>query len=262
MALDRALEPDLHADPVAMSTRRPDLPTLEVRLDYRFADRKHLTEALTHVSRTGGGPTYQRFEFLGDRVLGLAVADILLTAFPAASEGDLSRRLAELVRRETCAEVGEAWGLGPLLLLGPGGGNAAMRRNPSILADACEAVFGAVFVDGGFEAARDLVRRSFEPRLAGLVEVPANPKTVLQEWAAALGKPPPIYVIVGRSGPDHAPRFAIAARVEGLDEAIGSGRSRRAAEQAAAQAVLVREGVRTPAPSPGTGASIPDDAHV
>lgn len=229
-----------------MARRGADLETLEARLAYPFRDRALLLEALTHVSRTGNGPTYQRLEFLGDRVLGLAIADMLLRAFPAASEGDLSRRLAELVRRETCAAVAIEWDLGPHLQVGGGGG--AMRRNMSILSDACEAVIGAVFLDGGFEASRDLVARAFEPRLAGLADLPANPKTLLQEWAAAQGRPPPIYAIVDRSGPDHAPRFRIAARVVGLPEAEGSGRSRRAAEQAAAEAILVREGVR-PAPA-------------
>lgn len=247
MAVDGPLEPPPEPDPVGeMARRGADPDALETRLAYRFRDRALLGEALTHVSRSGDGPTYQRLEFLGDRVLGLAVADMLLRAFPAASEGDLSRRLAELVRRETCAAVALEWDLGPYLQVGGGGG--AMRRNLSILSDACEAVIGAAFLDGGFAAAQDLVHRAFEPRLAGLADVPANPKTLLQEWAAARGCPPPVYAIVDRSGPDHAPRFRIAARVAGLAEAEGSGRSRRAAEQAAAEAILVREGVR-PAPA-------------
>jgi ribonuclease-3 len=118
-----------------------------------------------------------------------------------------------------------------------------MRRNPSILADACEAVIGAVFLDGGWEAARDVVLRGFGPRLADQSELPSNPKTQLQEWAASLGLPPPTYSIVHRTGPDHAPNFEVAARVEGLPDATGQGSSRRAAEQAAAAAVLRREGL-------------------
>lgn len=219
-----------------------DPAALESRLGYAFRERKLLLEALTHVSRVGGGPTYQRLEFLGDRVLGLAIADLLMRSFPEASEGDLSRRLAELVRRETCAAVAVEWELGPHLRLG-GGGTGAMRRNLSILGDACEAVIGAVFVDGGFDAAATLVGRAFAPRLAALADIPANPKTQLQEWAAARGLPPPTYAIVGREGPDHAPTFRIAARLPGFDDAVGGGASRRAAEQDAAQAMLVREGV-------------------
>jgi ribonuclease-3 len=219
-----------------------DTAALEARLGHAFKDRKLLAEALTHVSRSGGGPTYQRLEFLGDRVLGLAVSNLLMKSFPDASEGDLSRRLAELVRRETCASVAAEWDLGPHLRLG-GGGKGAMRTNVSILGDACESVIGAVFVDGGFEAATALVERAFTPRLEKLAEVPANPKTQLQEWAAARGVAPPTYVIVEREGPDHAPVFRIAARLAGFEDAVGSGTSRRAAEQEAAFAMLVREGV-------------------
>ena len=219
-----------------------DPAALESRLGYAFRERKLLLEALTHVSRVGGGPTYQRLEFLGDRVLGLAIADLLMRSFPEASEGDLSRRLAELVRRETCAAVAVEWELGPHLRLG-GGGTGAMRRNLSILGDACESVIGAVFMDAGFEAAQALVERAFEPRLAALVKVPANPKTQLQEWAATRGLAPPVYAILEREGPDHAPIFRIVARLAGFAEAIGTGSSRRAAEQEAALALLVREGV-------------------
>ncbi len=243
MALDGALDTHLQPDPVASMPRRiADPAALEVKLGYRFSDRSLLVEALTHVSGAGAGPTYQRLEFLGDRVLGLAIADMLMQAFPGASEGDLSRRLAELVRRETCATVGINWDLGPHLRLG-GGAGGAMRRNLSILSDACEAVIGAVFVDGGYPAAREVVARGFEGKLSELADLPSNPKTLLQEWAAAQGRPPPVYVILGRSGPDHAPHFHVAARVEGLAEATGAGGSRRAAEQVAAEAVLVREGV-------------------
>ena len=225
-----------------MGRRDADPAALEERIGYRFKDRALLAEALTHVSSVSGGPTYQRLEFLGDRVLGLSVADMLMRTFPDASEGDLSRRLAELVRRETCAEVGLAWGLGAQLRLG-GGAGGALRRNQSILADACEAVIGAAFLDGGWAAARDLVERGFAGRHAASSELPSNPKTLLQEWAAAQGRPPPVYAIVERSGPDHAPRFDVAARVQDLAEAVGTGGSRRAAEQAAAQALLVREGL-------------------
>ena len=219
-----------------------DLAALEARLGYAFQDRKLLAEALTHVSRGGGGPTYQRLEFLGDRVLGLAVSDLLMRSFPHANEGDLSRRLAELVRRETCAAVATDWDLGRHLKLG-GGSISAMRKNLSILGDACESVIGAVYLDGGLEAAQALVERGFASRLAALENVPANPKTQLQEWAASRGLSPPLYDIVEREGPDHKPHFRVAARLSGFEEAHGSGNSRRAAEQDAALALLLREGV-------------------
>lgn len=242
MALDGAVEPHLHGDPLTHMAKAGDQAALEARLGHAFRNKKLLAEALTHVSRIGGGPTYQRLEFLGDRVLGLAIADLLMRAFPDASEGDLSRRLAELVRRETCAAVATDWDLGPLLRLG-GGGTHAMRRNISILGDACESVIGAVFMDGGFEEAFALVERAFAARIAALAELPANPKTELQEWAAARGLSPPTYDIVDRDGPDHAPTFRIAAKLQGFADAIGTGSSRRAAEQEAARAMLVREGV-------------------
>lgn len=237
-----------------MARRGAEPAALEVRLGHVFANRALLFEALTHVSKPGGGPTYQRLEFLGDRVLGLAAADMLMETFPAASEGDLSRRMSELVRRETCAEVALAWDLGPHLKVAGSGG---MRRNTSILADACEAVIGAVFLDAGFAAARGLVVRGFGDRLGALVELPSNAKTQLQEWAAARGRPSPTYAVLDRSGPDHAPRFKVAARVSDLAEAVGSGGSRRAAEQAAAEALLVREGV-WPAPAENAASEVAD----
>ena len=232
-----------------MAARRgQDVATLETTLGHPFADGALLRTALTHVSAVAGDParSNQRLEFLGDRVLGLAVADMVMEAYPAGSEGDLSRRLAALVRRETCAEVALAWEIGPHLKLG--GGAGAMRKNPSVLGDACEAVIGAVYLDGGYEAARELVRRSFGGRLAELATPPSNPKAELQEWAAAKGRPPPTYAIVARSGPDHAPHFVVAVQVEAMEEARGKGPSRRVAEQDAALALLVREGVaRQPA---------------
>ena len=243
MALDRALEPDLQPHPLGMPRRKPDTASLEERLGYRFTDPELLACALTHVSALSGTQSYQRLEFLGDRVLGLAVADLLFAAFPTGSEGDLSRRLSELVRKETCADVAEAWDVGPHLRLGKGGGQAVLRQNRSILADACEAIIGAVFLDGGFTPARGLVERAFAGRAHGLADPPSNPKAVLQEWALGRGLPVPAYEVLHRSGPDHAPSFRIAVAVQGLDPAIGSGESKRGAEQNAAESLLVREGI-------------------
>jgi ribonuclease-3 len=223
---------------------RRDFSEVEERIGYRFQDPSLLREALTHVSAGMVGSHYQRLEFLGDRVLGLAIADMLCTAFPEASEGDLSRRLSELVRKETCAEVADAWELGPYLSLG-GGGQAGMRRNRSVLADACEAVIGAVFREGGFEAARHVVERGFAGRLAALTDPPNNPKAALQEWALGRGLPTPAYDVAERTGPDHAPQFRITVSVHGLDPAIGLGRSKRNAEQEAARHLLLREGIWT-----------------
>ena len=202
--------------------------------------------ALTHAgaakARTG---SYQRLEFLGDRVLGVAVAAMLFAAFPAADEGELSRRLADLVRRESCAIVAEGWGVAAHIRLGPGErASAALRA--AILGDICESVIGAVFLDGGFEAARALVERSFAAQMRTPRRPLQDPKTTLQEWAQARGLPAPLYAERDRSGPDHAPEFVVAVAVSGYADAEAKGPSKRIAEQSAASAFMAREGVNKP----------------
>ncbi len=224
-----------------MARRRMDVEALEERLGHAFKDRELLARALTHVSAAGG--SYQRLEFLGDRVLGLAVAELLYAAYPEASEGELSQRFSELVRRETCAEVAAEWDAGAFIRLGPGEAQTGGRRKMPILADVCESILGAVFLDGGYEAARSLVERSFAGRMRAPVKPVRDPKTVLQEWAQGRGLPVPVYALAERTGPDHSPVFVIAARVQGLEDGLGSGRSKRVAEQEAARTLLVREGV-------------------
>jgi ribonuclease-3 len=235
-----------------VSRRKPDPALLAERLGHRFADPGLLLQALTHVSAAsvskGPAATYQRLEFLGDRVLGLAASEMLFRAFPDASEGDLSRRLSELVRKETCAAVADDWDVGPHIRLGPGA-QAAGRRNPSILGDVCEALIGAVFLDGGYPAALALVERSIGEHMQAHAEPPHSPKQVLQEWALARALPIQTYAVVERFGPDHAPRFRVAATLPGLEPAIGIGSSKRAAEQDAAQNLLAREGLWAPAAS-------------
>jgi ribonuclease-3 len=226
-----------------VSRAKPDLGELEARIGYAFKDRALLARALTHVSAASGPANYQRLEFLGDRVLGLTVAEMLYVAFPDASEGELSRRLAELVRRESCADVALDWDVGPFLVLGGGEVKGAGRRNAAILADVCEAVFGAAMLDGGYEAASTVIGKAFAGRLAAPRRPLRDAKTALQEWAQGRGRPTPTYELVGRSGPDHSPKFRIAANVEGLEPGVGVGSSKRIAEQDAARAVLLREGV-------------------
>jgi ribonuclease III len=231
-----------------MARRKLDLAALEARIGHAFSNRDLLTNALTHMSGAGGAfaKSYQRLEFLGDRVLGLAIADMLYRAFPKGSEGDLSRRLSELVRRETCASVAESWDLGPYLKIG--GKEAAIRQNRSVLADVCEAVIAAVFLDGGYPAARLVVERAFGERLQTLSKPPSNPKALLQEWALARGLPVPLYEVVEQVGPHHAPEFRVSVRVEGLGRIDGAGASKRAAEQDAALNLLARAGlVKRPA---------------
>ena len=226
------------------------LDHVEAQVGYGFKDRRLLTQALTHISalqnERSRTRSYQRLEFLGDRVLGLAVSAMLVAAYPEAEEGELSRRLAALVRRETCAEVAAVWQLGPAILLGDSEAAAGGREKPAILSDVCEAVIGAVFLDGGHDAATEAVRRAWTTRLHQPTRPLRDPKTALQEWAQSLGRPAPLYAQTERTGPDHAPRFTLTVTVEGYPDAIGTGSSKRAAEQAAAETFLDREGLALP----------------
>lgn len=225
-----------------MARRKPDRGELETHLGYSFRTPDLLERALTHVSASSGSErvSNQRLEFLGDRVLGMAVAEMLYAAFPDATEGELSHRLSDLVRRETCSAMAAAWDVGPQLV---SGGKSGARRSGTVLADAAEAIIGAVFLDGGYEAARSLVERSLAGQLASPDRPPRDAKTALNEWSLGSGRGEPSYLVVERSGPDHAPRFVVAARIAGLADATGRGGSKRAAEQSAAQALLMREGV-------------------
>ena len=225
---------------------KPGLDILEARIGHVFSDKTLLARALTHVSKAGGSGrigSYQRLEFLGDRVLGLAIADLLYAAFPGADEGDLSRRLAGLVRRETCAAVAQAWDVGPHLALGPGEVQGGGRRNQTILADACEAILGAVFLDAGYATAKATVDAAFAPARDTAAPRGRDAKSALQEWAMARALAIPLYEVAERSGPDHAPRFRIAVRVDGIEPGYGDGPSKRLAEQEAARSVLEREGI-------------------
>jgi len=223
--------------------RKPDIAGLEERIGYQFQDRGLLMRALAHVSAASGAKSYQRLEFLGDRVLGLVVAEMLFAAFPKATEGELSRRLADLVRRESCADVALAWNVGPYLRLGGGEMQSGGRRNRTILADVCESIIGAVFLDGGYEAARTLVAHAFDERLHAPAQPAHDAKTALQEWAQGRGLPTPSYKEVERKGPHHNPEFRVAVQLPDRDPAEGLGKSKRAAEQAAAAEMLRREGV-------------------
>jgi ribonuclease III len=222
---------------------KASLADLEAKLAYRFSDPALAERALTHLSAArsdsaGRLDSYQRLEFLGDRVLGLVVAEMLYEALPEASEGELSVRLAALVRRDACAEIAAFWDLGPHLRLGSGEAQAGGRNKATILADVCESLIGAVFLDGGFAAARDLVKRAWSERM--LAAPARDAKTVLQEWAQARALGAPAYDEVERSGPDHAPKFTVQVRLDGYPPELGSATSKRAAEQAAAQAFMSR----------------------
>jgi ribonuclease-3 len=228
--------------------RKRGASEFEDRIGYRFRDDGMLEVALTHISALKGSRnragSYQRLEFLGDHVLGLVISDMLFRSFPKADEGELSRRLADLVRKETCAEIARSVDLGAAIRLGASEANAGARTRLAILADVCEAVIGAVYLDGGYKAAEDLVTRLWQVRMSATARPLLDPKTVLQEWAQARGLPTPAYREVARSGPDHNPEFRVAVQLPARAPAEGLGRSKRAAEQAAAAAMLAREGVK------------------
>jgi ribonuclease-3 len=226
---------------------RVTLTELEARIGHRFIDKDLIGRALTHVSAVvsdgARGDTYQRLEFLGDRVLGLAIADMLYAEFPNAEEGELSRRLADLVRKESCGEVAAEWGVGAHLRLGDGEVQTGGRTKGAILADVCESIVGAVFLDAGYPAALRVVTDAWRMRMLAPRRPLLDAKTALQEWAQGRGLATPLYHEVTRSGPAHAPEFTINVGVEGFAAAEGSGPSKRAGEQAAAASFMIREGI-------------------
>jgi ribonuclease-3 len=220
---------------------------LEARLGYRFADPDLLHRALTHSSAVPPSRriehSYQRLEFLGDRVLGLVVADMLYRRLPRANEGDLSRALNALVRKETCAAIARELDLGAELNLGDAEARTGGAQKEAILGDAAEAVIGAVYCDGGLGKAFDLVERLFGDYIVHAGTERADAKTTLQEWAQGRGLDPPHYEQVERTGPDHAPEFTIAIRLDGYNHIEATGPSKKLAEHKAAEKFLIREKV-------------------
>ncbi|MDP7428076.1 MAG: ribonuclease III [Alphaproteobacteria bacterium] len=213
---------------------------LNQALGHEFAAPELLDEALTHPSiRSGqGSRDYDRLEFLGDRVLGLVVAERLLARFGEADAGHLARRFNDLVRRETLAEVAHEVRLGDHLKLARSEVESGGRDKPAILANACEAVIAALYLDGGLTAAADFIGRYWEPRMAALTKAPKDAKTSLQEWGHARGLEPPSYSVVEQTGPAHLPQFTIEVSLAEFAPARGCGSSKRNAEQAAAAALL------------------------
>ncbi len=208
-------------------------------ISYRFNDPQLLCAALTH--RSAGVGNNERLEFLGDSVLNLIIARRLYDLHPEAQEGDLSRMRARLVRGTTLSDVAASIGLGEEIRLGEGELKSGGFRRASILADTFEALLGAIFIDGGFDACRAVVLRLFDPLIAALPapEELKDAKTRLQEWLQARGRPLPEYTLVRESGADHAKQFYVSCRVtDDGTQAEMTGRSRRKAEQAAAGKVL------------------------
>ncbi|MBB4286703.1 ribonuclease-3 [Roseospira goensis] len=217
-----------------------DTAALEALLGHRFGNRRLLAQALTHGSVGGGPRSYERLEFLGDRVLSLVIAHLLFDRFPAEAEGSLARRHTALVRGETLARVGRDLGLPGLMRLSRGEEDLGGRDNPALLADVCEAVLGALYLDAGFEATERFVRTRWTPLMGEDPAPPKDAKTTLQEWAQGRGLPLPVYETVATTGPAHAPTFTVAARVEGHPPAQADGPSKRQAEQRAAALLMDR----------------------
>ncbi len=216
-----------------------DLTAFQGRLGHHFAKPELLVRAVTHSSMVSvHRDDNQRLEFLGDRVLGLVIAEALLSADVNAPEGTLAPRYNALVRREACADVARQIDLGDVLKLGRSEMKSGGRRKEALLADAMEAVIAAVYQDAGFEVARDTVLRLWGARVTNVAEDARDAKTALQEWAQARGEPPPAYVEKARSGPDHQPIFTIEVRLAGGESETAQAGSKRHAEQAAAQALL------------------------
>lgn len=230
------------ASPDRSGASPADLQPLAETLGHDFADPRLLSRALTHGSaprrRRGAGDDYQRLEFVGDRVLGLIIAERLYRDFPEEREGALAKRFAMLVRRESLAEVAGRIGLGPYITISKSEEEVGGRQNPAILADCCEALIGALFLDGGLDPARRFVEAQWRALIEADLRPPEEAKTALQEWAQARGLALPVYREVKRCGPDHDPIFTFEVSVEDRPAARGSGRSKRLAEQEAAARLL------------------------
>jgi ribonuclease III len=215
----------------------------ETFLGHDFKRPDLLREALTHRSAIQGRSrrrgSNERLEFIGDRVLGLVMAEWLAERFPLEQEGHLGRRLALLVSQPVLATVAEEVGLGLALSVAPGEARAGVKRRATVLADALEAALGALYLDGGLDVARGFVRRAWGSAMAAQIEPPKDAKTALQEWAQKRGKDLPNYVVAGRSGPPHAPAFVVKVTVGELS-GCGTAGSKQAAEQLAAEALLER----------------------
>lgn len=210
--------------------------SVETDIGYTFRNSELLAQALTH--RSLGGGHNQRLEFLGDSVLGLLIAELLYEMYPAEAEGDLSKRLVSLVNGEQLARLATNWKLGAALRMSDSEEEQGGRKNPSNLEDACEALLGAVYLDGGLEAVRTIITTFWKPLALESKAPPKDAKTTLQEWAQGRGLKLPEYITISSEGPSHAPHFVIEVRVEGQKPARGEAKTKKLAERNAAEAIL------------------------
>lgn len=218
-----------------------DLNTLQSALGYTFNDPSLLKQALTHSSAASKRlKSNERMEFLGDRILGLVLAEMLLEAYQDEDEGGIGYRFTALAQRDALARVAGDVGLAAQLKLSSGEHMTGGRENPGVLADAVEAVLAAIYLDGGLSAAQQFVHAHWTEMMREDKRPPKDPKTTLQEWAQGRGLGLPSYQVTGQSGPDHQPIFSVAVVLEGAGSEAGEGQSKRAAEQAAATALLER----------------------
>lgn len=219
---------------------------LEAAIGYSFSDQSLLDRAMTHASAISDKTarfSYERLEFLGDRVLGLVIAEFLYRKFEGEPEGGLAPRLNLLVRKEACADASLRLGLDRYLILDQAEEKAGGRQKTSILADICEALLGAIYLEGGLKPARSVIEKAWAPMLKGLGKRPKDPKSTLQEWAQGSGFDTPTYEIVGRVGPDHAPEFAAKVHVGEFEPVEGRGPTKQEAQRDAARRLLELQNV-------------------
>jgi ribonuclease-3 len=214
------------------------------RTGHSFKNRALLRHALTHASSKRKHDDYERLEFLGDRVLGLVIAEHLYKFYPAHREGRMSGRHSQLVRGDTCAEAGRALALADFIVVGQSERAKGLNLNTTVMGDVVEALIAAIYLDGGLEAARRFILDNWKPFLDSTVTVQKDPKTFLQEWALARALPIPAYGVVSREGPEHAPSFVVAVEIAGREPTQGRGKNKRLAEQDAAAKFLARENIR------------------
>ena len=226
----------------------PEVKAVEAAIGHVFAAPALLAQALTHDSfinkvseRTQGG--YERLEFLGDRVLGLVIAELLFAEHPDLKEGLLARRFAELVRRGACEEVAEAWSLAASIRVAPQDKGGQSPLTASVKADVCEAVIGAVFLDGGYDAARRVVEQAWRPLLTAPPAATPDAKSALQEWTQGKAIAMPVYEVTARGGSDHLPHFTVSVSIAGHEPEYGRGASKRDAQQEAARQFLLRQAI-------------------
>jgi len=213
------------------------LKRLEEKIGYRFKDRDLLKHALTHSS-SGNKYNYERLEFLGDRVLGLVIAHMLFDEFKDENEGGLAKRHAVLVQGRTLALIGSVHNLGEDILMSDSERISGGETKDNIIADSLEALLGALYLDGGLDSAKTVIMTLWGDNIHTLAEAPMDPKTELQEWVQARGLPLPMYDIISKSGPDHAPVFKVNLVVEDVAPIEAEGPSRRQAEKTAARKML------------------------